>query len=91
MSGAYPAAASELLRSVGRHLGEEIDLGELPDEARKLRDRLDLAAEADESTRAYVARLESMVDESRLPSGDDLISDIERFLRDRGNEGSQRT
>ena len=33
----------------------------------------------------------SMVDESRLPSGDDLISDIERFLRDRGNEGSQRS
>jgi hypothetical protein len=91
MSGAYPAAASELLRSVGRHLGEEIDLGELPDEARKLRDRLDLAAEADESTRAYVTRLESMVDESRLPSGDDLILDIERFLRDRGNEGSQRS
>jgi hypothetical protein len=90
MSGNYPAASSELLRSVGRHLGEEIDLGELPDEARKLRDRLDLAAEADETTRTYVARLESMVDESRLPSGGDLISDIERFLRDRGNEGSQR-
>ena len=31
-----------------------------------------------------------MVDESRLPAGDELISDIERFLRDRGTEGSQR-
>jgi hypothetical protein len=30
-----------------------------------------------------------MVDEARLPSGEDLISEIERFLRDRG-EGSQR-
>jgi hypothetical protein len=25
-----------------------------------------------------------MVDESRLPSGTELISEIERFLRDRG-------
>ena len=25
-----------------------------------------------------------MYDEQRLPSGDDLISDIERFLRDQG-------
>jgi predicted ATP-grasp superfamily ATP-dependent carboligase len=91
MSGNYPGASAELLRSVGRHLDEEIDVGELTEEARKLRDRLDLAAEADDTTRTYVARLESMVDESRLPSGDDLISDIERFLRDRGNEGSQRT
>ena len=90
MSGDYPAAATELLRAVGRHLDAEVDLGDLPDEARKLRDRLDLAADADETTRTYVARLESMVDESRLPSGGDLISDIERFLRDRGNEGSQR-
>jgi hypothetical protein len=28
-----------------------------------------------------------MVDEQRLPTGDELISDIERFLRDRGAEG----
>ncbi len=32
-----------------------------------------------------------MVDEERLPSGDDLIAEIERFLRDRGSEGTQRT
>jgi hypothetical protein len=31
-----------------------------------------------------------MVDEARLPSGDELISEIERFLRERGGEGSQR-
>jgi hypothetical protein len=27
-----------------------------------------------------------MTDEARLPEGDDLIADIERFLRERGNE-----
>ena len=52
-----------------------------------MRSRLDLATAADDTTKAYVARLEAMVDEERLPSGDELISDIERFLRDRGSEG----
>ena len=44
----------------------------------------------DDTTRAYVQRLEAMVDESRLPSGTDLIADIERFLRDRGGESADR-
>ena len=54
------------------------------EEARELRARLDTAAGLDETTRGYVERLEAMYDEQRLPSGDDLISDIERFLRDQG-------
>ena len=90
VSGAYPAAAAELLLAVGRHLDEELSLGSLPEEARQLRVRLDTAAAVDDGTRAYVERLEAMVDEARLPSGDELISDIERFLRERGSEGSQR-
>ena len=90
VSGAYPEAALELLRTVGHHLGVDLPLGELPTEARQMRIRLDAATAADEATRSYVERLESMVDESRLPSGDDLISEIERFLRDRGT-GSEPT
>jgi hypothetical protein len=89
-SGPYPAAAVALLRVVGQHLDIEPPLGDLPEEARQLRARLDIAAGADESTRAYVERLETMVDEERLPSGDDLISEIERFLRDQGGTGGQR-
>jgi hypothetical protein len=91
VTGAYPAAAIELIKAVGRHLDEDPNLGPLAEEARQLRSRLDLATSADETTRAYVERLEGMVDESRLPSGDDLITEIERFLRDRGSEGSQRS
>ncbi len=90
ISGPYPAASVELLRAVGRHLGEKVPLGDLPDEARQLRTRLDAATLADETTRAYVERLEAMVDEARLPAGEDLITEIERFLHDRGTEGSQR-
>jgi hypothetical protein len=87
VSGPYALASVELLRAVERHLGVDLPHGELVEEARELRIRLDAAAAADETTRAYVERLESMVDESRLPAGDDLIADIERFLRDRSGDG----
>jgi hypothetical protein len=86
ISGEYPGASAELLRVVGRHLEIEPPTGALDDESRALRKRLDTAAALDENTRSYVERLERMTDESRLPVGDDLIADIERFLRDRGGE-----
>lgn len=89
VSGPYPAAAAELLRVVGRHLEASPPLGDLDAQARELRTRLDTAAAVDDATRSYVERLEAMVDEARLPSGEDLISEIERFLRERGNGGSR--
>jgi hypothetical protein len=84
VSGPYATAALELLRALGNHLGAEIPAHELTEESRELRTRLDTAAGLDDTTRSYVERLEAMYDEQRLPSGDDLISDIERFLRDQG-------
>jgi hypothetical protein len=91
ISGPYPAASLELLAALGRHLGTELPSGELADEARQLRTRLDTATALEDTTRQYVERLESMADEQRLPSGDDLISEIERFLREGGTEGQPRT
>jgi PAC2 family len=88
VSGPYPSAALELLRSLGRHLGLDLPEGDLPDESRQLRTHLDSLAAGDGTTRVYVERLESMVDEERLPSGDDLIEEIERFLRDGGGTAS---
>jgi proteasome assembly chaperone (PAC2) family protein len=90
VSGPYPAAALQLLTSVGRHLGIDLDGGPLAEEADEMRTRLDAATAIDENTRSYVERLETMVDEERLPAGDDLISEIERFLRDQGSEGRPR-
>lgn len=90
VSGPYPAAALELLAAVSRHLEIAVDGGPLAEESEELRTRLDAATALDENTRSYVERLESMVDEERLPAGDDLISEIERFLRDQGSEGRQR-
>lgn len=84
VSAAYPNAAIELLRHVGMYLGEEPSLGSLPARALETRALLDAAAAADEATKAHIERLEEAADEARLPSGDDLIADIERFLRERG-------
>ncbi|HWH24860.1 MAG TPA: PAC2 family protein [Candidatus Limnocylindria bacterium] len=86
VSGAYPAAAIGLLRAIERHFDTVVDLVALHDEADELRARLDTATALDEKTRVYVERLETMVDEARLPAGDELISEIERFLRERGEE-----
>ena len=86
ISGEYAPASIALLEALGRHLDTDIDVTELRAEAQLLRTRLDSATAVDEKTRTYVERLETMVDEARLPEGDELISEIERFLRDRGNE-----
>jgi hypothetical protein len=89
VSGPYVTATLELLKALGNHLGTPIAVDGLEAEARELRDRLDTATGLDESTRSYVERLESMYDEQRLASGSDLISDIERFLRDQGSQGQR--
>jgi hypothetical protein len=84
ISGEYPAAAVALVRAAERHIGESITTAMLELEARTIAAKLDVAASADEATQSYVDRLEAMSDEARLPSGDELIGEIERFLRDRG-------
>ncbi|MGZ8528876.1 MAG: PAC2 family protein [Candidatus Limnocylindrales bacterium] len=89
VSGPYVTATLELLKALGNHLGTPIAVDGLEAEAHELRDRLDTATGLDETTRSYVERLESMYDEQRLASGSDLISDIERFLRNQGGQGQR--
>lgn len=88
VTGAYALASLELVKALELHLEVRLPRGDLVEESRLLRLRLDAATAADETTRAYVERLESMVDEARQPAGDDLIADIERFLRDRSGSDS---
>ncbi len=88
VTGPYALAALELMKTLEQHLDVPLPRGNLLEESRELRLRLDAAAAADESTRAYVERLEAVVDESRQPAGDDLIADIERFLRNSGGSDS---
>jgi len=44
VSGPYPEASIELLRALEKHLGVDLDVGQLPEEARLMRIRLDAAA-----------------------------------------------
>ncbi len=90
VGGPYAAATIALLEHVGRHLGVDPPLGPLPNEAMAQRERLDAAVEADEDSRGYVARLETVHDNQELPTGDELVGEIERFLRQRGDEGGGR-
>ena len=87
VNATYPAAAIALLTALGRHLGFDPPIGQLATRALERRNLLDAATATDEDTRAHVERLELLADESRLPAGDELIADIERFLRKGGDEG----
>jgi hypothetical protein len=88
VQGPYAAATIAMLEHAGRHLGVDVPTGDLPEESLAQRQRLDAAVEADDDSRAYVTRLEQMTgEEQRLPSGDELASEIERFLRGEGGAG----
>lgn len=88
VSGDYAPAAVELLRVLSRHLGTDLSSAALDADATLVRTKLDQATAQDEQTRSYVERMEAMVDESGQASGDDLIADIERFLREGGTRGT---
>jgi hypothetical protein len=87
VGGPFAAATISLLEHAGRHLGIDLPVGALPDEAMAQRQRLDEAVAESEESRVYVQRLEQMADEQGQPSGEDLVSEIERFLQQRGGGG----
>ena len=89
VGGTYPAATIAILEHAQRHLGVEVPLGALSDEALSHRQRLDQAVAADDDSTSYVARLESVVDNEELPTGDELVSEIERFLQQRDGGAGQ--
>ncbi len=84
VNGPYPTAALALLTSLGTVLGAELPVGPLASQALERRKLLDAAAATDVDTKAHVERLELLADQSMLPAGDELIAEIERFLREGG-------
>jgi hypothetical protein len=81
VGGSYVSATIALLEHVARHLDIDVPLGALTDDALEQRQRLDAAVEADDDSRSYVSRLEGVVDTEQMPRGDELVSEIERFLQ----------
>jgi hypothetical protein len=88
VNATYPSASIALLAAVGQYLGADLPVGSLAARALERRTMLDAAAASDDDTRAHVERLELLADEARLPAGDELIADIERFLREGVDDGS---
>jgi hypothetical protein len=78
----YAPATVALLQHVERRLGVTIPVGALGEEALSQRERLDAAIAEDPDTREHLARLEAIASEERIPSGDDLATEIERFLKE---------
>ena len=88
VGGPYATGTLALLEAVGRHLDEAMPSGALPEEARTQRVHLDAAVAAQEEMRQMVEQLEmqSSGEDEPIPSGDELASEIERYLRGQGGE-----
>ena len=82
VGGPWAPASIALLDHVGRHLGVEVPLGELPADAISQRGRVDALVQDQDEAREYLERLEELPIEGPIPSGDDIASEIERFLQD---------
>jgi hypothetical protein len=89
VGGPYAAASIALLEHLERHLGVPLVLGDLPEEALQQRSRLDEAVASDDDTKRYLARLEEIAGEERVPSGDELATEIERYLREADQGGDE--
>ncbi|HZB02307.1 MAG TPA: PAC2 family protein [Actinomycetota bacterium] len=86
-TNAYAPATLALLQHLERRLGITMPLGSLADEAIEQRQRLDAAIAEDDDSREYLGRLESLASEERVPSGDEIASEIERYLRRQTGSG----
>ena len=88
----YAAASIALIERLSRHLGVVFELDELMELERDQRARYDAAMDSDPVLRETVSRLEAVsgdVEAERLPSGDELAREIERFLRGQPDEPTQ--
>ncbi len=90
-----PKAALALVRRVEGLIGVSVDVSELESAAADYERQVGLAVQSDPDIQAFVERLEQAAegeeqDESagEVPSGDMLAREFQRFLRQRGREGS---
>jgi len=91
VGGPFASATIALLQHVERRVGLTVPLGSLADDAITQRSQLDAVVAQDEDIGTYVHRLEeTFAGSERVPSGDELASEIERYLRQvqPGAEGS---
>jgi proteasome assembly chaperone (PAC2) family protein len=91
-----PPATLALLQRVAALCGLELDLRRLERTAEAWREKVDEVTAADEDVRGYVETLEERYDAEQgsddswganLPTGDELATEVERFLREQRGDG----
>jgi hypothetical protein len=86
----FPAASLSLLQAVAEVGDIALPTGQLDQEAGEARERLDQIISGNEEHARMVAALEheadTTPDATRIPSGDELAAELERFLREEGHD-----
>jgi hypothetical protein len=86
----YPAASAALIDGLGSVAGLALPSRELHEAAARTRSRIDELIAASDEHRTMVSQLEAQVDSveqmdvSRLPSGDEIAAELERYLQGEG-------
>jgi predicted ATP-grasp superfamily ATP-dependent carboligase len=89
-----PKAAMALVETVTGLIGVGADVGELARATLDYEEQVSQIVSTDDDVQAYVRLLEERIDERTLeeiaeedlPSGDSLAQELERFLRERGDD-----
>src|SRR3984957_9778245 len=87
-----PKASLALVRKLEGLVGVAVDASELEEAAAEYERRVNVAVQSDPEVQAFVERLEQVtgedsVDEAApLPSGETIARDLQRFLRQRGED-----
>jgi proteasome assembly chaperone (PAC2) family protein len=87
-----PKAALALVRKLEGLVGVAVDAGELETAAADYERQVNLAVQSDPDVQAFVERLEQAAatelaeEDPPLPSGDTIARELQRFLRQRGDE-----
>jgi hypothetical protein len=83
VAGPYHAGALALIERAAKHLGIDLPLGSLVDDAKEQRRELDETVADKPEAVAYVQRLEQLVGEQQhVPTGEEIAQEVERFLRE---------
>jgi predicted ATP-grasp superfamily ATP-dependent carboligase len=83
VAGPFYGGAIALIERAARHLGIDVPLGSLVDDAAQQRRELDATVADKPEALAYVRRLEEIVgSQQTVPSGEEIAQEVERFLRE---------
>jgi predicted ATP-grasp superfamily ATP-dependent carboligase len=78
----YPAGSLALLQRIAIRLDLNLDLAELVEASNEQASKINEAIANRPESLAHVRKLEALVEEGRLATGDELAAEIENFLRD---------